>query len=498
MTAQSKPRDQLFFGSTVFRVAMALIGVFLAILIAVAALFLWQTNRALTQQYVEALATETQVLQREGDAGGFSALREAVVLRSRIEGGGLYLLEGSGGQRVAGNLQRFPPELSSVADGGVFTYTRAPRGESRLAVGISVPVTGGRLIVARDVQGHLNLARSLRFTALIGFGVLALSGLLAGVLISRLVLARVEAMRSASQRILAGDMSERLPVTGSRDELDDLARSLNAMISRISQLMEGLRDVSENIAHDLKTPLNRLRNRAEAALADPRGSRAHREGLERTIEAADEIIQTFNALLLIAKLEAGASQVTADMIDVAALVRDVCELYEPVAEEAGLSLVCEVGDVPTELRGNRQLVGQAVANLIDNAIKYSAPACVRDEVPFLETVGGALGSSASPAPNHRSSDPGCSPAKVVVALHAIPEGVEIQVSDRGPGIGEGDRERVLKRFVRLEKSRTAPGTGLGLSLVAAVARLHGGRIALHDNAPGLQVRLVLPGGAPSV
>ena len=237
------------------------------------------------------------------------------------------------------------------------------------------------------------------------------------------------------------------------------------MLVRIEQLMAGLREVSDNIAHDLKTPLNRLRNRVEAALREPYGEPVYREALERTIEEADGLIKTFNALLSIARIEAGAGGENRERLDVSALLLDVAELYEPVAEERGLDLKAEAAS-PIYIHADRQLLGQAIANLIDNAIKYGAP----------DVNGGANGS----------------PPEVVVSTHAKNGTAEIVVTDRGPGVPPAERERVLGRFVRLEASRSEPGSGLGLSLVAAVARLHGGSLRLEDNEPGLRVVLALP------
>src|SRR5690606_1979632 len=194
-------------------------------------------------------------------------------------------------------------------------------------------------------------------------GLLALVGLGAGVLLSRHLLGRVDAMTAASRSIMAGNLAERLPRTGSSDELDRLADSLNLMLDRIELLMAGLKEVSDNIAHDLKTPLNRLRNRAEAALADARGGPAWRDGLEQTIEDADELMKTFNALLLIARLEAGAIDDTLEPMDLGAMVDDLAELYAPAAEEAGLSLAWQHDTAgPVDIRANRQLIGQAIAN----------------------------------------------------------------------------------------------------------------------------------------
>jgi len=254
--------------------------------------------------------------------------------------------------------------------------------------------------------------------------------------------------------------------------MDRLVVNLNQMLEGIEQLLNGLREVSDNIAHDLKTPLTRLRNRAEAALRDPRGTPALRQGLERTLEESDELIKTFNALLSIARMEAGAGLDRVDILDLPTLVRDAVDLYEPVAEETGLRIAASLPPHAVQAHGplvaaDRQLIGQALANLIENALKYGC------------------------TPGHGQPD-APDAADITVAVSTRPGWGDIIVSDRGPGIPAGDRERVLRRFVRLEQSRTQPGTGLGLSLVAAVARLHKGTLRLEDNAPGLRVILSLP------
>jgi signal transduction histidine kinase len=300
----------------------------------------------------------------------------------------------------------------------------------------------------------------VRRVFLIGFGALSILGLLGGLAVSRFILDRMDDINQTSRSIIEGDLSRRIPLQGNGGELDRLSQNLNDMLDRIEGLMGSLREVSDNIAHDLKTPLNRLRNSAEAALRDSRGEEAYREGLERTIEKADDLIKTFNALLLIARLEAAPLQDSLERFDLSRLIDDVSELYIPAAEEKGFVLSVEVAGGPI-VQANRQLIGQAVSNLIDNAIKYS-------------------------------QGQGCGSAITVRAGPSAEGGAMVSVGDRGPGIPAKDRERVLKRFVRLEESRTKPGTGLGLSLVAAVARLHGGEVRLEDNEPGLRVVLHLP------
>ena len=467
--------------TTAFRAAALVVAVFTLVAAAIMWFVSQSTNRVLTQQVLAALSSEVKLLKAEERSSGIKGLRRAINLRSAYAGLGLYYLGDRKGRRIAGNLSEFPPELLGQRSGGVFTYSfsrsnsQKNEGQKRFddftkrtAVGISFSYPGVRAVVARDVEDQRMLSHRIRLVSLLGFGLLGIGGLVAGLMLSRLVLSRVDEITQASRAIMAGDLSERLPRTGTGDEFDRLAGSLNEMLGRIEQLMHGLREVSDNIAHDLKTPLNRLRNRAEEALRDPRGAQAQRQGLERTIEAADDLIKTFNALLLIARLEAGAIDETLEATDLMDVVTDVTELYEPVASDAGMTLsVSNVGGRKSKVPVNRQLVGQSLANLIDNAIKYTKAGKSGDEA--------ALGK-----------------LDIVVTVSLVEDGVEISVGDRGPGISPDDRERVLRRFVRLEKSRTAPGTGLGLSLVAAVARLHGGNVWLEDNEPGLRVVLFLP------
>ena len=458
--------------TTAFRLATGTAAIFLVIAGLLIGFLFWQTNAVLTDQVIATLTAEAGSLRTEAQSANPNALVEAVAARSRPEGPGLYYLADPSGKKLAGNLSRTPPEIETGQPGGVFRYrpNLAAGSLDRLGVAMSLAMPRGEhLIIGRDIEDQRAFADGVKRLFIVSFCLLTLAGLTTALFVSRLVLKRIEAINTASSQIMAGDFSRRVPLEGSGDELDGLAQNLNAMLDRIEQLMAGLREVSENIAHDLKTPLNRLRNRVEAALREPAGEAGYRETLERTIEESDELIKTFNALLLIARLEAGPLDKSVEAVDLGALVRDVAELYAPVAEEAGLTLDIAASPGPT-LRANRQLIGQAVANLIDNAIKY-APAA--------------------------SQSPGR--ARIRVEVTATISEIEITVGDHGPGIAAENRERALKRFVRLDESRTQPGTGLGLSLVAAVARLHGGRILLDDNKPGLKVRLILPlGPQPAV
>ncbi len=453
--------------TSAFRLSVVFVLVFGLTILGSIVYIYWQAQSFISRNIDDAIDAELKGLAEQYRQGGLSSLTRAVAERSLTPGNSLYLVTDASGRYEAGNLRVVTPELWNVIGRVQFAYRRpAPTGdEMRLAIASVFRLEGGhRLIVGKDIQERREFEALLRRVALWSLLAVAIVGIGGGLMLGRRLLARIDAVTQASDVIVSGGLGGRIPLSGTGDELDRLAAHLNTLFDRIEALMAGLREVSDNIAHDLKTPLNRLRNRAEAALREREGEAAYREALQDTIEEADGLIRTFDALLNIARLEAGAHGATFETFDLGDVIRDAVELYEPLAEEHGLAIrIAELGPLP--MRGEPRLIAQTVANLIDNAIKYAG------------------------------GDHACHPG-ASISIEGIERGstIELSVADRGPGIAEEDRARALRRFVRLETSRSKTGSGLGLSLVAAVARLHGGTVRLEDNRPGLKVVLTLPRG----
>ncbi|MGF1619605.1 MAG: ATP-binding protein [Rhodomicrobiaceae bacterium] len=451
--------------TTAFRLSMIYLGLFLAIAAVAVGYIYYKTSALLGTQLENALEAELNTLNGHYRRAGLAGLGKTVAERSQSPGNGLYLLADAEGRHHSGNLKAVSSELWNTTGAVTFIYRRAVDSdiEERLAFAVVFRLANGfRLVVGRDIEDQRRFGAVVRSAFLWTLGGMLLFGVGGGLLIGRNLLVRIETMTDATRTIMDGDLSQRIPVGGSDDEFDRLAHGLNAMLARIEELIAGFKEVSDNIAHDLRTPLNRLRNRVEAALRENGSAEHYRDALQATIEDADDLIRTFNALLSIARLEAGVGERTDEHFDLATVVTDVAELYEPVAEELGIAFKIDASE-QTMISGKRELIAQALANILDNAIKYGA---------------------SSAKANGQSPD-NC----ISVDLVSGQDSAEIIVADRGPGIPPEDRERVFKRFVRLETSRSLPGSGLGLSLAAAVARLHGGRLQLSDNAPGLRVAL---------
>lgn len=430
------------------------------------------SERLLTGQIRDAVAQEVTQVQRAYDAGGMNLLLRTMERRARQPGANLYLIAGPSGDILAGNVASVQPGVfeeqgwTSVpfmyqryTDSGVVRHTAIAN--------IFVLDNGLRVLIGRDLGEPERFRVLVRQALMIALAIMGLGAIIIWFGIGRNALKRIDRMSDAGKKIMAGDLSQRLPVGGSGDEFDRLSVSLNNMLERIEKLNEGLRQVSDNIAHDLKTPLTRLRNKAADAL-DIEDGEVRRSALEGIISESDQLIRTFNALLMISRVEAGSVAAEMSPIELSAIVADSAELYEPVADEAGMALTSEI-DPGIEIQGNRELIGQAIFNLLDNAIKYSAD---------MEGAG-----------------------SVSVKLSRRPDGFCLSVADHGPGVPPDRREDVVKRFVRLDESRSKPGTGLGLSLVEAIMELHGGTLELSDtdpgNAqrPGLTVSMVFPARA---
>ena len=441
----------------------------------------WNSNRVLEGRLRQTILAETLGLAEQYRSGGVSKLAKVINRRIITPSNAIYLVTDSNGGWIAGNVKALTRELWNRQGRVEFAYRRkGPRGqEMRHAVArIFRLARGYRLVVGRDVEDQRQFTQIIWNAVLSGLAFMVFVGLGGGWLVSRNLLNRIDAMTNTSNIIMTGNMSGRVPVDGSGDELDRLAVNLNDMLERMEQLMLGLQEVSDNIAHDLKTPLNRMRNRVEAALRERRGGDC-RDVLEQTIHDSDELIRTFNALLSIARLESGGSSRNFAQNDLQEIISDVAELYEPLVEEKHMELVTmKAPSLMVEI--DRQLLGQAIANLVDNAIKYGREE--NDLVPEFHDV----------AVKSRG--------KIVIEAGLCKEepsqgekaNIFISVSDHGQGIPEHEIKNAMKRFGRLEKSRSQPGTGLGLSLVAAVAKLHGGELRLEDNNPGLVCKIIIP------
>lgn len=411
------------------------------------------------QQVRETIETDAQGLIEAHEWGGVHALVELVDLRSAYDPdrASVYLVVDAAGRHLAGKFPAWPHEPADAQGFWRMALVEGddPRRQRQILARAFELESGARLLVGRDINDKLHTQSLLKNAIAGGTALMLLLGLLGGFALSRWTIGRLERINRTTSAIMAGHLGRRIAVEGGGDEFDELAQNLNAMLERIEQLVASMREVTDNIAHDLRTPLNRIRSRIEVALLRDIDRAEARELLEATMRDADALISTFNALLSIARAEAGSRGQNFEPVDLLALARDVVELYEPLAEERSMTLALD-GPERVVVSANRQLLAQALANLIDNAIKYTPE-------------GG----------------------RVRVAVRDGAEPV-LSVTDNGPGIPPELREKALERFVRLEPHRSTPGNGLGLSLVAAVAKLHEARLELDDAHPGLEVRLRFP------
>jgi signal transduction histidine kinase len=443
--------------STSFRLTVGYAGLFIVSSLLLVGFIYVATAGFMNSQINQVIVADTEGLRERFRDDGLPGLIGGI--RERVAGDpastAIYLLASPTLQPLAGNLSAWPTsiELNGSWYEGAFEHN----GRASIVRFHDVLLPGRlRLLVGRDVRDRVEV-QSLIFNALMwAIGLTTVLAIAGGLIFRRTLDRRIEVINATAGAIVKGDLSQRIPTAGTGDEFDQLSATLNRMLDQIEQLMDGVSEVSNAIAHDLRTPLARLRNSLEEMTAGRLERAAWPAAIERAIAELDGLLDTFNALLRIAEVESGARRSAFDVVALDPLLRDAADLYAALAEERDLTISIAV-DPAAKVLGDRHLLSQAIANLLDNAIKHSH-------------AGGRIDLSARPADN----------------------GIEIVVADNGPGIPDVERANVTRRYYRLERSRGTPGSGLGLSLVAAVVKLHGGTLALDDNRPGLRVTMRMP------
>jgi signal transduction histidine kinase len=421
----------------------------------------WSTIGILNRSARSSVDVEITELSRVYASLGSAGVARAIVSRARSSNGRrrLYLLTTPLGHPIAGNLSRWPDgdlEPDNWIEIGVVTPSSGPDVVIPALARIAIFPDGNRLLVGRDLTEQKQFNDLMEEALLIAVGLTIALVVIMGFITVRTLLRRLDLINATASAIFDGALERRVPVLGTDDEFDHLARNLNRMLDRLERLMAEIRDMTDNIAHELRTPLSRLRSRLESTLVAGSTTADYRAAVEKAIVEADDLLETFRVMLEIARIESGVIDETMSTIDLSAIAHDSADLYKAAAEEKGIVFESDCAD-GIEVAGNRHLISQALANLLDNAIKYT-------------------------------------PAGGVVALRCgLTDGRPCcSVSDTGPGIPAKDRERVLERFVRLETSRTSRGAGLGLDLVKVIAELHGAELTLSDNAPGLIATIEFP------
>ncbi len=449
-------RLRRLFRTNLFRLTLAYMALFALSVGALSAFIYWATLGYLDTQTNAIIEAEIRGLYEQYERSSVMGLSD--VIRERVErdteGRMYYLLAGPIGQPVVGNVTAWPTGVDNARGQWVDFVQRDSDTPVR---GMWLPVGSFRLLVGRDIRELTAIRQLLRRASFYGITLTLVLALIGGVLLALSAERRLAELNRTTRQIMAGDWSRRAPLKGSDDEHDELAQNINAMLDQIENLLEGMRHVGDSVAHDLRGPITRLRNRLETVAAAQNPSR---EDLADSVAQLDQVLATFNALLRIARVESGAFRSAFTTVDLQPIVHDVCELYQAAAEERQVTLQAKAPE-SVEIFGDRELLAQVLTNLVDNAVKYTPPGGV-----------------------------------VRIELKRTADLAEVRVADSGPGIPAEARERVLQRFTRLDRARSQPGNGLGLALVNAVTLQHHGRLTLGDNGPGLVVTVELPALAP--
>ena len=469
--------------SRVFQLSLLTSAVFGLTAVAVVATLYFSSVEAVTRQVEATIDAEIKGLAEQYRQFGTVGLVRAVRSRTRQRDrpGAIYLLVDSRFAPLAGNIAAWPQQEPDDRRWVTFAFRGSgaadrPSGVPGEARGRMFRLPGGYfLLVGHDLREQQRVTARTRETLILAGIVAVLFAIASGGLLSWLVLRRIDSINRTSREIMAGDLTRRVPETGRGDEFDRLAQSLNAMLAQNEKLFLGMREVSENLAHDLRSPLGRVRQRLERQLSDSLSAGAKQALTQEALDETDRLLSTFNAILSIAQAESGAPRRSFEPVDLRVLLRDVADLYEPLVEDAGATLALALPDRPVPVWGNRDLLFQTCANLLDNAIAYGiAPDTRRDIAPDTLRDG--------PAP------------AAVIDLDLATEGdvARFAVRDRGPGLDDDALERARERFYRADSSRSGSGSGLGLALVDAVARLHDGSLTLAAAGPGLRAAVQLP------
>jgi signal transduction histidine kinase len=447
--------------SSTLKLALISIGIFGAVVVALFFYVYWSTASYVRSRADRAIAAEQAVLQRAYDRGGRGTLVAAITRRvadERVDGG-LYLLADPSYAPLAGNLAAWPSSLKDAKGWNTFsTQEWKPDAARRplLRAAFETLPDGSHLLVGRDIEDLDAFAAKIETALALGISLIFVLAGVASLFVTRRTVGRIEAINATSRSIMQSGLGERIPLRGTRDEWDQLAGNLNSMLDRIEALMGEVKQVTDNVAHDLRTPLTRMRGRLEKAYGRQRDGRDDQSLISDTIAHLDGVLGMFASLTRISQIEANDRTAGFRAVNLAEIANEVVELFDAAAEDRGARI--EAAGAPLALiSGDRDLLFDAVANLVDNALKHGRDA-----------------------------------GQVSVEVTRSDDGAAISVADDGPGIPAAERRHVFKRFYRLERSRRTPGNGLGLSLVAAVARLHGADIEMLDNAPGLKFQLRFP------